>query len=220
LVSSTIHTASLRQIAGTGTTTFEGAQIYSAVAGLNVKANSITVNNTVDTAGAGVAGVVTLNADGGVGEGILTILAGANITSSGAVSLTGAGGISTGGTVSTVNGNVTMSATSQRITLSTGADIHANGSVTLTVNSSTGGITTDGSIMTTSGGTVAMDTTGTLVISSNADINSDGAVDLTGGLGISTAGNITTSADTVTFNSATTLISDVFIDTLSGIGTF
>ena len=214
----TINAANFRQIAGTGTTTFEGAQVYSALAGLNVKTNSITLKNTVDTAGAGVLGVVTLNADGGVGGGILTILAGADITSSGAVSLTGAGGISTGGTVDTVNGNVTMSATSQRITLFTGADITANGNVSFTANGPTGGITTDGSITTTSGGTVAMVTTGTLVISSNADIDSDGAVDLTGGLGISTAGNITTSADTVTFYSATTLISDVFIDTGTGIG--
>ena len=217
----TINAASFTQgavTAGTGTTTFEGAQVYSAVAGLNVKTNTITLNNTVDTAGAGVAGVVTLNAVGGAGGGILTILAGANISSGGAVSLTGASGISTGGTVSTLNGNVTMLATSQLITLSTSADITANDNVLFTANSASGGITTDGSITTTGGGTVVMNTTGVLNIQSNADIVSDGLVSFTGGLGIQTAGNVTTTNDNVDYVSDTTLLADVVINTGAGSG--
>ena len=98
---SSINAASFRQIAGTGATTFNGAQTYSALAGLNVvTSGTIALNNTVTTIPptGGNSGTVTLNGAAG-----LTIGALGDITSDGAVNLTGGGsaGISTAGNVTT-----------------------------------------------------------------------------------------------------------------------
>ena len=91
-----ITASSLRQLAGTGLTTFRGAQVYSAVAGLNVSTTSITLNNTVDTLAAGVSGIVTLTA-----SNTLIITDAGDITSDGNVNLTGSGATFTAGNVTT-----------------------------------------------------------------------------------------------------------------------
>ena len=94
-----ITASSLAQLTGQGTTTFNGAQSYSAVAGLNVVTDTISLQNTVTT---NTGGIVTLNADGfGLDAGTLTIAAAGDITSEGAVNLTGVQGISTAGDVTT-----------------------------------------------------------------------------------------------------------------------
>ena len=91
-----INASSLLQLAGTGETTFNGAQVYSAVAGLNVSTTSITLNNTVDTLAAGVSGIVTLTA-----SNTLIITDAGDITSDGNVNLTGSGATFTAGNVTT-----------------------------------------------------------------------------------------------------------------------
>ena len=57
-------------------------------------------------------------------------------------------------------------------------------------------------------------------IAAAGDITSDGAVNLTGNTGISTAGDVTTTADNVDYNSATTLTGNVAVDSDGGNTTF
>jgi hypothetical protein len=89
-----ITASSLAQLTGQGTTTFNGAQNYSAIAGLNVVTDTISLQNTVTTT---TGGIVTLNADGfGLDAGTLTIAAAGDITSAGNVTLIGNQGITMG----------------------------------------------------------------------------------------------------------------------------
>jgi len=70
------------------------------------------------------------------------------------------------------------------------------------------------------GGTVTLNAdTAALTIAAAGDIVSDGLVSLSGATGISTAGDVSTTADNVTYNSATTLTGNVLIDTGAGGGT-
>ncbi|MGV2341180.1 MAG UNVERIFIED_CONTAM: hypothetical protein LVR18_46735 [Planctomycetaceae bacterium] len=69
-------------------------------------------------------------------------------------------------------------------------------------------------------GTVTLvSTTSTMTMTDNADIYADGAVSMTAASGIQTAGEVNTSDDNVTYNSAVTLTGAVAIDTGLGAGT-
>jgi hypothetical protein len=79
-----------------------------------------------------------------------------------------------------------------------------NGAVNTNVGGLGGGVSLNGenltvnnSITTTSGGTVTVTEAGTATFSSNGDIIADGAVSLSATGGISTAGDVTTTNDTV-----------------------
>ena len=87
--------------AGTGTTTFDGAVLLEALAGMSVTTDTITVNALLDTATGGNGGTVTLDAAAG-----LTLAAAGDIDSDGAVSLTGATGIDTAGDVTTTGDDI------------------------------------------------------------------------------------------------------------------
>ncbi len=88
-----------------------------------------------------------------------------------------------------------------------------------------GDISVNAAMSTTGSGPVRLNAGGTLRIAkttlasgaSAATINADGEVNLTGAAGITTAGNITTTNDNITFSSATTLAADN-IALLSGAG--
>ena len=89
-----ITAASLEQITGQGTTTFNGIQNYNTAAGLDVETDTIALNQAVTTTS---GGIVTLNADGfGLDAGTLTIAAAGDITSAGDVTLIGFEGITIG----------------------------------------------------------------------------------------------------------------------------
>ena len=89
-----ITAASLEQITGQGTTTFNGIQNYNTAAGLDVETDTIALNQAVTTTS---GGIVTLNADGfGLDAGTLTIAAAGDITSAGDVTLIGFAGITIG----------------------------------------------------------------------------------------------------------------------------
>jgi hypothetical protein len=80
-------------------------------------------------------------------------------------------------------------------------------------------VAVNGSLNTAAGGIVSLTgEVGALTIASAGDITSDGAVNLTGATGISTAGDVTTTADLVNYNSATTLTGNVLVDTTSAGG--
>ncbi|MCX6908183.1 MAG: hypothetical protein NTY01_09080, partial [Verrucomicrobia bacterium] len=140
---------SLAQTAGSGTTTLNGAVNTTAAAGVNLKANTIAVNNTIGTTG---GGVVTLNAD----TAGLTLAAAGDITSDGAVSLTGATGISTAGDVTTTadaviyNSNTTL--TGPVAINSVGGVIQVGGTVdgaqTLDLEAGSGNVTVSGVVGT------------------------------------------------------------------------
>lgn len=88
-----LTTASISQLAGTGTSTFNGAVDTDAAAGVNLLTNHVALNAGVTTAN---GGGVTTNLGG-----VLSIAAAGDIAASGPVSLTAAGGIQTAGDVTT-----------------------------------------------------------------------------------------------------------------------
>jgi hypothetical protein len=66
-------------------------------------------------------------------------------------------------------------------------------------------------LTTTGTGPVTLNESGTITLAAAGDIVSDGAVSLTATGGISTAGDITTTADLIDFNSNTTLTGPVSV---------
>ena len=126
----TVTAASLTQSAGTGTTTFSGAQNYNTINGLSVVTDTIVLNSSVTTSS---SGTVTLNANDNnvaAGSGTLTIASAGDITSDGAVNLTGTSGITTAGDVTTtgdvVNYNSATTLTGNISTATSGAPIIFN----------------------------------------------------------------------------------------------
>ena len=136
----TVTAASLLQSAGTGTTTFSGAQNYNTINGLSVVTDTIVLNSSVTTSS---SGTVTLNANNNnvaAESGTLTIDSAGDISADGAVNLTGASGILTAGDVvttadlisynspTTLTGNIKVDTTDSTATIPspTGADIVFN----------------------------------------------------------------------------------------------
>ncbi|GMV79606.1 MAG: hypothetical protein AMXMBFR7_07900 [Planctomycetota bacterium] len=91
---------SFTQVAGTGTTTFDGAVDLDAAGGLNVATDTILVNGTVDTVN---GGGVTLTA-----ASALTIDAAAVMNLDGAFLENGAGTVNAAGSITTSNADVTF----------------------------------------------------------------------------------------------------------------
>ena len=173
IANGTIDAASFVQSAGTGTTTFNGAQVYTALAGLNVRTGSIVLNNTVDTLDASVSGTVILNA-----TNTLTINVDGDITSDGAVTFTGGGGIFTAGNVTETTSDAVVYASNTTLTgdvviTTNGGNIEFSGTLNnqgtpaknLTMTAVTGDITFTGSV----GGSSSL---GTVTVNSARTINS------------------------------------------------
>jgi hypothetical protein len=76
----------------------------------------------------------------------------------------------------------------------------------------------DNTVTTTTGGAVNIANSGVLTIASGANMNLDGAFDQDGSGAVSTAGNITTKADDIKFDTEVTLTGDVSLNTGAGIG--
>ncbi len=170
-----IQAASFRQLAGTGATTFNGAQTYSALAGLNVvTSGTIALNNTVTTIplSGGHNGTVTLNGAAG-----LTIGALGDITSDGAVNLTSAAGISTAGDITT-----------------TGAVVNFNSSTILTGNVSID-TTYGGNLAGQEIGFAATVTDGVAAFNLNLNAGTSGVINFSG---VNAAGLITINNLTIT----------------------
>ena len=134
-LNNTFTAASLVQIAGSGTTTIAAAGTgvnTSTATGVNIAANTIAVNNTITTTG---AGIVTLNAT----TGALTIAAAGDIFANGAVNLTATGGISTAGDV-TVNAAGAPVNYNSPVTLTGNVVVLSTGSGNITFNSTVNGL--------------------------------------------------------------------------------
>ena len=185
-----IQAASFQQLAGTGATTFNGAQTYSALAGLNVvTSGTIALNNSVTTIPptGGNFGNVTLNGAAG-----LTIAAAGDITSDGAVNLTGGGtGINTAGDITTTaaivnfNSATTLDGAVSIDTTNGGSEIGAailfagalNGSQGLSLTAGAGTISFDGLV----GDSQAL---ASLTVVSARDISIGNAMKVTGAVSI------------------------------------
>jgi flagellar hook-basal body protein len=138
----------LNQVAGTGTTTLNGAVNTNSAAGVTLTGTNLAVNAAITTT---ANGVVTFNESGTV-----AITSAGDINADGAVSITAGGGISTAGDVTTSNDNVTYaSATTLTgpVAISTGAGAGnilfsstLNGGQTLGLTAGTGNITFTGAM--------------------------------------------------------------------------
>ena len=95
-----INAASIAQIAGTGTTVFNGPLNTNDAAGIALTGNNFTINNTVTTTGGGP--VTITNA------GSLPIAAVGDMTLDGAFLQNGAGLVNLAGDINTTNDNITF----------------------------------------------------------------------------------------------------------------
>jgi len=216
---------------GAGAVTITGARTISTTSDnvdflravtLNGAGTTVAINTTAAGTGANITFQSTLDATtAGATAEDLTLTAG----TAGSVTFTGAvGGIAALGDLTIVSANnVTETAGLAAATLTQSA---GSGTTTLTgavTTSGAGGVSLTGTnlalnntLTTTGGGTVTVNESGTATIAAAGDITSDGAVSLTATGGISTAGDITTTNDDVTFVSATTLTGNVVIDSNGG----
>ena len=143
--------SNLLQSAGTGTTTFDGAVDTNTVAGVQLTANNITVNNTINTSASGVvtftnSGLLTVNgniiADGAVtqnGAGLNTITSPRTITTTGDIVSFATGVTLSGGGLTSIDTTVGGNAAGANITFTSALKGTTGGAEDLTLNSGTGG---------------------------------------------------------------------------------
>ncbi len=226
---------------GAGIFTLSGANTYTGATDVNAgtlvaanatalgtTAGSTTVANNATLSISGVAiGAEAITLTGtGDGSGALQSTGAASLA--GNITLAGSSTIGVLGTALTLSGTIRgAAADTQTLTINSGTStLNLNGiigganqplGVTVTA---TGGTVNVNAAINAGGSGVTIDVgTGGLAIGTNGDITSGGAVSLTGAGGISTAGDITTSDDNVTFNSATSLVTNaVVINTGTGAG--
>ncbi|MHC4205658.1 MAG: two-partner secretion domain-containing protein, partial [Planctomycetota bacterium] len=209
---------------------------------------SIVLNAALDTtANSQTGGAVTLTVDGGTGDiqlGNNITTNTANITLEGPVTLTADSALSTtaavGGDISfdsDVSGDYLLSLTAGtgNIDLSTvggttplsgllvnsAATVDLDNTVALDdqgLDITAGTVGIDNTVTTTTGGAVNIANSGVLTVASGANMNLDGAFDQDGVGAVSTAGNITTTADDIKFDTEVTLTGDVSLNTGAGIG--
>ena len=137
----TIDAASLSQVAGSGTTQFDG-DVTATTGNVGVVANAITLNALLDTATAAAGGTVTLNA----ATGALTLASAGDINSDGLVSLTSGTSISTSGDVTTTNDDVTFTSAvtlGGAVSIDTGGGVAGNILISSTVAAAGNNLTLD-----------------------------------------------------------------------------
>ena len=103
------------------------------------------------------------------------------------------------------------------IKIATDAAVSQNKNLVFTTG---GTVALNGALSTTSSGTVTINNGGLLTIAAAGDMNLDGAFSQAGAGNVSTAGDITTTGDNVSFSKAVTLTGDVLISTGAGSVTF
>jgi hypothetical protein len=139
------------------------------------------------------------------------------ISTSGAVSYSDADDLIIG-SIAASSGIVAMAgiSTLNGVTEGAAVAITANNGMTVNQNIRTSPVAGPGSLNL---GTVTLTSTvSTISITDNGDIYADGVVSLTAGGGIQTAGEVTTSSDNITYNSAVTLTGAVDLTTGSNAG--
>lgn len=196
--------------AAAGSVTFTGPVTLTATLTINTNAsttdNFISFSSTITGTTAGAEGL-TLNAGGG------------NIT------VTGAVGATRLGTVDIVSANdVSLNA----VTASNLLQQAGTGTTTLGgaqnfntasgLNLTTSAVTINNTVTTTNGGVVTITNAGLLTIVGAADMTLDGAFTQNGAGTVSTAGDITTTNDGISFATAVTLTGNVALNSGAGAG--
>lgn len=217
-----ISAGTLTQIAGTGTTTFNGAIATTASGGISLTGTTFLLNGTTTTTNAGPFTMTN--------SGILTISPGANMALAGAFTQNGSGGVSLGANIVTANGSISVAAPltlTHACILNSGAGIGSillsstvNGAFNLTLIAGAGNITCAASL----GGSTRL---GTLQISSanNVTLSSvtTGAISLlsctdtasfNGPINTNTSSGISLTGNTIDLNGSitTTAAGGVTID--------
>jgi hypothetical protein len=123
-----ITAASITQLAGTGTTTFNGALNTNAASGISITTNSVVRGAAITTTNGGPCVIAISNA------GTFTSTAAGAITVSGAFTQSGTGAVAFGGTISVSNNNISFAGP---ITLSADAFLDTGALAGNTVLSST-----------------------------------------------------------------------------------
>ncbi|MBI2194322.1 MAG: S-layer family protein, partial [Planctomycetes bacterium] len=191
--------------AGTGNVLFTGA------AGNLTRLGAVTVNSATDvteTAGMRAASFVQAAGTGNTtfnGVVNLDTVTGLQVTTN---------NINVNAAVTTVNNGVVTLVSAANIVTGAAGSVSSTGNVTMT---SAGTTTIGASILTANGATVTFNNTGLLTLAAAGDIFADGAVTQNIGL-VSTAGDITTTDDNVTFAGAVTLTGNVAMSSGAGVG--
>jgi hypothetical protein len=221
-----IQAASLSQISGSGTTTFNGVLNTNAIAGINLNGTSFTFNANATTT---AAGPITIQ-----NAGTFTLSSGVALTAGGAFSELGtgtnslAGQITSGGSLSfarplSISGNVILStaAANQDITLSNTVDGGGNltlaaGTGDIFLNAAMGGSTRLGNFtissvrnLTTTSITAATITqlagSGTSTFNGNLNTNAVGGIQKTGTNFVRTGTLVTTNGGPLIVTNSGTL---------------
>ncbi|MBS0653704.1 MAG: hypothetical protein JSR39_09325, partial [Verrucomicrobia bacterium] len=123
-----INAASITQLAGTGTTTFNGALNTNTSSGISISTNSVVRGAAITTTNSGPCAISISN------TGTLTSTAAGLITVSGPFTQSGTGAVAFGGTINTTNANISFAGP---ITLSSDAVLNTGISAGNTTLSST-----------------------------------------------------------------------------------
>jgi hypothetical protein len=217
-----------------------GTEFIQNGAGVNVIGGNISTTNANISFATGVTLTNDINMSTGNGAGNILFSSTVTGTTAGAEDLTltaGTGNITFGDTVGAtrlgvIDINSAANVTAVAITAAALNQDVGTGTTTLNgaVNTNTAaGVTLTGTnlavnaaITTTNGGVVTFIESGMVVIAAAGDITADGAVSITatGKGGISTAGDVTTTNDNVTYVSATTLTGPIAVSSGTGNITF
>jgi hypothetical protein len=215
VTATTISAQAINQVAGTGTTIFNGAVATLGTLvtdGLDLNGTAFTINGAVNT---GTLGTVTIT-----NSGLLTIGAGGDMTLGGAFLQDGAGLVSTAGDITTTDDNIsfnvavtltgdvlfsTGSAGTGDITFPSTLDDTTAGADDITLSAGTGNIVFTGAV----GGTISL---GAITINSAADVTATSTISAasftqTAGTGtttfnalLSTTGNVSVTTGVITLN--------------------
>lgn len=211
----------------------DGAVSLSATGGISTAANvTTTADNVTYVSPTQLTGPVVITTGSGLTIGDITFNSTLNGTQTleltagiGNIKFNGAaGGIAPLAAVTIYEANNVDVTSSGSIAAASLTQADGSGTTTFegAVSTTGAGVALNGTnlvskalITTTGGGLVTVTESGTVIFDSSGNINSDGAVSLTanGSGGISTAGDITTSADKVTYASPTTLTGLVVVNT-------
>lgn len=147
-----VTASSIQQVAGTGTTTFNGPLSTNALAGISVSSASIALGSAITTTNNGPCAFTISNA------GTFTNTPASPITVSGAFTQSGSGAVSFGGSLTTNNNNISFAgpiAMSADTTLNTGSlvgDVTLSSTVqgahNLNITAGTGSVTFGGNVGT------------------------------------------------------------------------
>ncbi|MCX5704806.1 MAG: filamentous hemagglutinin N-terminal domain-containing protein [Candidatus Omnitrophica bacterium] len=231
-----VTNAGLLTIAGAGDMTLDGSFTQNGAGAVSTAGDITTTNDNISFATAvTLTGNVLLNTGAGIGNVIFNNTLNGTVAGTETLGLTaGTGNITFTGAVGggTRLGAVTVTSTTDvtaaairassltqvagtgTTTFNGALDTNAAGGVDLTGNA----FTFNNTVNTAGGGIVEVTNAGLLTIAGAGDMTLDGSFTQNGAGAVSTAGDITTTNDDISFATAVTLTGNVLLNTGAGIG--